>query len=96
MSIHWRAWIREGDDGWRWKVRAPDGRRWTGTSESFARAWQEAGEQLRSAKASEDALIEPGYAYCVACDGEGVVGPNPAEDQCKRCRGTGAEPCVAA
>jgi hypothetical protein len=32
------------------------------------------------------------YVPCRDCEGDGCIGPNPAEDQCKRCGGTGCEP----
>jgi DnaJ-class molecular chaperone len=31
------------------------------------------------------------YVPCSRCDGDGVIGPNPAKDQCKRCGGSGCE-----
>lgn len=53
MSHEWRAWIRETVDGWRWEIRASEGRRWTGVAESFARATEEAGAVLRREQAQE-------------------------------------------
>lgn len=34
------------------------------------------------------------YVPCSACEGDGCIGPNPAEDGCKRCGGSGCEPGI--
>lgn len=32
------------------------------------------------------------YVPCLECEGDGCLGPNPAEDGCKHCGGSGCEP----
>lgn len=41
---------------------------------------------------SEVALANAIYVPCTQCEGDGCLGPNPAEDQCPRCGGSGCEP----